>query len=145
MAFFVLERDRLTDMRREARMAPGEKLSGQLLGDGTAFDETGEQALAQQLHHRVSVPRLARVKRAIVREGAVGHNDVSHEDDDARPSVRSHPYPHVLGEGLRGALREVEQKLSSPSEDPAQEARHGENDLSMRDGLEHFFLQPLGT
>jgi hypothetical protein len=30
-------------------MAPGEKLSGQLLGDGMAFDETGEQALAEQL------------------------------------------------------------------------------------------------
>jgi hypothetical protein len=122
-----------------------------------AFDETGQQALAEQLHHRVSVPRLERVKRAIVREGALGHEDVSmrmplqevaargDRHDDAGPSVRSHPYPHVLGEGLRGALREVEQKLSPLSEDPAQEARHGgENDVSMRDGLEHFFLQPLG-
>jgi len=41
-----------------------------------AFDETGQQALAEQLHHRVSVPRLERVKRAIVREGALGHEDV---------------------------------------------------------------------
>ena len=89
-----------------------------------AFDETGEQALAEQLHHRVSVPRLERVKRAIVREGAVGHKDVSmrmplqevaargDRHDDAGPSVRSHPYPHVLGEGLGAALRQVEQKLS---------------------------------
>ena len=55
-------------MRREARMAPGEKLSGQLLGEGMAFDETGQESLAEQLHHRVSVPRLERVKRTIVRE-----------------------------------------------------------------------------
>jgi hypothetical protein len=59
-------------------------------------------------------------------------------------SVRSDPCPHVLGEGLRAALREVEQKLSPFSEDPAQEARHGEDDMTMRDGLEHFSLQPLG-
>jgi hypothetical protein len=30
---------------------------------------------------------------------------------DAGPSVRSDPCPHVLGEGLSGALREIEQKL----------------------------------
>jgi len=45
--------------------------------------------------------------------------------------------------GLRAALREVEQKLSPLSEDSAQEARHGEDDVTMRDRLEHFLLQPL--
>jgi len=38
---------------------------------------TGEQALPEELHHRVSVPALERVKRAIVREGAVGHENVT--------------------------------------------------------------------
>jgi hypothetical protein len=42
----VLEGDGLTDMRREARMPPAEKLPGELRGDGVAFDETGEEALA---------------------------------------------------------------------------------------------------
>jgi len=52
--------------------------------------------------------------------------------------------PHVLGEGIGGALREVEQKLPPLPEDPAQEARHGEDNMTMRDGLEHFLLQPFG-
>jgi len=41
-------------------------------------------------------------------------------------------------------LREVEQKLPPLPEDPAQEARHGEDNVTMRDGLEHFLLQPFG-
>jgi hypothetical protein len=41
-------------------------------------------------------------------------------------------------------LREVEQKLSPLSEDSAQEARHGEDNMPVRHGLEHFLLQPLG-
>jgi hypothetical protein len=50
---------------------------------------------------------------------------------------------HVLGDGLRRALREVEKKLAALAEDSAQEARHGEDDVTMRDRLEHFLLQPL--
>ena len=60
------------------------------------------------------------------------------------PSGRTDPCPHVLGEGLRCALREVEQQLSPLPEDPAEEARHCEDDMPMRHGPEHFFLQPLG-
>ena len=56
-------------------------------------------------------------------------------DHDARPRVRSDLSPHVLGEGLGAALRQVEQKHSSLPEDPAQEARHGEDDMTMRHGL----------
>jgi hypothetical protein len=41
-------------------------------------------------------------------------------------------------------LREVEQKLSPLSEDSAQKARHGEDNMPVRHGLEHFLLQPLG-
>ena len=66
---------------------------------------------------------------------------------DAGPSVRPEVSPHVLdvlGEGIGGALREVEQKLPPLPEDPAQEARHGEDNVTMRDGLEHFLLQPFG-
>ena len=138
------------------RMAPGEELPGEILRDGVAFDETGQQALPEQLHHRVSVPRLDRVKRPVVRERSVRHEKVTmwmpleqvaagrDGDDGAGPSVRSELSLHVLGEGLGGALREVEQKLSPLSEDPAEEAQHGDNDVSMRDGRKHFLLQPLG-
>jgi len=50
---------------------------------------------------------------------------------------------HVLGEGLRRALREIEKKLAALPEDSAEEARHGEDNVTMRDRLEHFLLQPL--
>jgi len=59
---------------------------------------------------------------------------------DAGPRVRSDLSLHVLGDGLRRALREVEQKLATPAEDSAEEARHGEDDVTMRDWLEHFLL-----
>jgi hypothetical protein len=63
------------------------------------------------------------MKRAIVREATVGQekvtvrmplNQVSGRDDgddDAGPSVRADLSAHVLGDGLGGALGEVEQKL----------------------------------
>jgi hypothetical protein len=50
---------------------------------------------------------------------------------------------NVLGDGLRRALREVEKKLPALADDPPQEARHGEDNVTMRDRLEHFLLQPL--
>jgi len=115
----------------------------------------GEQAFAEQLHDRVSVPGLERVKRTIVRERAVGHEKVTmrmplqqvagagDRDHDAGPRVRSDLSLHVLGDGLRRALREVEKKLAALAEDSAEEARHGEDNVTVRDRLEHFLLQPL--
>src|SRR6266581_7857992 len=137
-------------------MAPREELPAEILRDRVALDEASQKTLAEQLHHRVTVPRRERVKRATVREGTVGHEDVSmrmplqkvtragDRDHDARARVRSDLSPHVLGEGLGAALGQVEQKLSPLAEDPAQEARHGEDDMTMRHGLEHFLMQPLG-
>ena len=121
-----------------------------------SLDQAREKALAKQLHHRFAVPGREGVECAMVREGAVGHEKVSmwmpldqvaagrDGDHEAGPGVRSDLSPHVLGEGKGGALREVEQKLPPLPEDPAQEARHGEDDMTMRNGLEHFLLQPLG-
>ena len=37
----------------------------------------GQKDLAEQLHDPVTVPCLERVKGAVVREGTVGHEDVS--------------------------------------------------------------------
>jgi hypothetical protein len=42
-----------------------------------SLDQARQQALAEQLHHRVSVPGLERVKRTIVRERAPGHEKVT--------------------------------------------------------------------
>jgi hypothetical protein len=64
-------------------------------------------------------------------------------DHDAGPRVRSDLSLHVLGDGLRRALREIEKKLAALAKDSAEEARHGEDDVTMRDRLEHFLLQPL--
>jgi len=72
----VLERDRLADMGREARMPPSQEPPSEILRDRVSFDETGQQALAEKFHDRVSVPGLERAKGAIVRERAVGHEKV---------------------------------------------------------------------
>ena len=64
-------------------MPPREKLPGEILRDRVALDETGQQALPEELHDRVSVPCLERVKRAVVREGAVGHHAMN-----ANPHLR---------------------------------------------------------
>ena len=76
-SLLVLGRDGLAHVRREARMAPREELPDEILRDRVALDEASQKTLAEQLHHRVTVPRRERVKRAIVREGTVGHEDVS--------------------------------------------------------------------
>ena len=69
------------------------------------------------------------MKRAIVREATVGHEEVSVR----MPS-------DVLDNGLGGTLGEVEEKLSTLAEDPAQEAGHGEDDMTMGNGREHLFM-----
>jgi hypothetical protein len=134
---------------------PGEELPREILRDRTALDQTGEQALAEQLHHRLAAPAREGMEAAIVRKDTVGQEKVSvgvplnqvsgsgDGHDDAGPSVRAERPPHVLGYGLRGALREVEQQLPPLAEDPAQEARHGEDDVAMWNGREHFLLQPF--
>jgi hypothetical protein len=98
---------------------------------------------------------LERVERTIVREGAAGHEQVAvrmplqevagggDRDHDAGPRLRSELSLHVLGDGLRRALGEVEKKLATLAEDSAKQARHGEDDVTMRDWLEHFLLQPF--
>ena len=64
-------------------------------------------------------------------------------DDDSGPAVWAEPSADVLGDGLGGALRQVEEELPTLAEDAAQEARHGEDDVPMRNGREHLLLQPL--
>ena len=65
-------------------------------------------------------------------------------DDDAGPSVGSEVSSHVLGESLGGALREIEEKLTALSEDPAQQTGHREHEMAVRDGGEDLVLQPFG-
>jgi hypothetical protein len=65
-------------------------------------------------------------------------------DDDAGPRVRAELPPHVLGEGLGAALREVEEQLAPLSEHPPQQARHGQDDMAMGHRRQHLLPQPLG-
>jgi hypothetical protein len=91
---------------------PGEELPREILRDRTALDQTGEQALAEQLHHRLAAPAREGMEAAIVRKDTVGQEKVSvgvplnqvsgsgDGHDDAGPSVRAERPPHVLGYGL---------------------------------------------
>ncbi len=47
-------------------MPPGEELPGEILRDGVALDETGQESLAEQPHDRVTIPCLERVEGAVV-------------------------------------------------------------------------------
>jgi hypothetical protein len=67
----------------------------------------------------------------------------SDRDHDARPQLCAELGPQVLGHGLRAALREIEQQLTPLPKDPTQQAWHGENGVTVRDGLEDLFAQPL--
>jgi hypothetical protein len=148
----VLEGDRVSDVRGEAWMPPADELPREILRDRVPLDEAGEQALAEQPHHRFTVPALEGVKGAVVGESPVGQQEVcvgmpldqvsggGDGDDDTRPAVLAESSPDVLGEGLGGALGEVEEKLPTLPEDPPQETRHGEDDVAMGDGREHLLL-----
>src|SRR5512134_3931223 len=86
---------------------------------------------------------------AVVREGAVGHEAVTVRmplqeitgagNGDDWPRVDSDLSFKVLAERLRAALRKVDQELSPPAGDASQQPRHGENDVSMRDGRKDPF------
>jgi len=73
----VLESNSSSNVRRETRMAPREELTDKVLRDRVPKDETGQQALAEQLHDRLAVPILERVKSTLVRKRAIGREDVS--------------------------------------------------------------------
>jgi hypothetical protein len=119
-------------------MAPFQELVSELLGDGVTLDQASQKTLAEQLHDRFTVPVLEGVKSAVVGESAVAQEEVcvwmpldqvtacGDRDHDPGPGLRSEVSSHVLGEGLRGTLGKVEQKLTALAEDPAQEAGHGE-------------------
>ncbi len=53
-------------------------------------------------------------------------------DDDAGPAVFAESSPDVVGHGLGGALREVEEKLAALPEDPPQEASSSSRCCSTR-------------
>ena len=136
-------------------MRPGHELVREVLRDRVVLDETGEQALTEQLHHRFRVPVLEGVKGAVVGESPIGEEKVSvgmpvdqlpgggDGGDDTGPAVWAESCPDVLGDGLGGALGEVEEEFPALAEDPPQEAGHAEDEVAMGNGREHLLLQPL--
>ena len=58
-------------------MPPGDESAREILRDRVPLDETGEQALTEQLHHRFRVPVLEGVKGAVVGESPIGEEKVS--------------------------------------------------------------------
>lgn len=68
-------------------MSPGEEFADELLGDGMALEEPGEQPLAEEMHQQRGV-RFRQGEKAIVRgEAAVGCEQVE---------VRMPEPPHVI-------------------------------------------------
>ncbi len=128
----------------------------ELLGDGATLDEASQEALAEQVLDRFTVAGLEGVEGAVVGESPVAQEEVSmgmpldqvtgcrDRDHDAGPSLGSEVSSHVLGKGCGRALGEVEEKLPALSEEPAQEAGHGEDEMTMGDGREDLVLQPFG-
>src|SRR6266545_2572551 len=68
----------------------------------------------------------------------------AHRAHDPGPGVGARLSPHVLAECLRTALPEIEQQLPPFPEYASPQPGHGEDDLAVRNGLEHLFAQPLG-
>ena len=101
------------------------------------LDEPRQEPLTEQSHQCFCVPCPQGMERPVFAERAVRHQEVSvgmplehigggsDADHDTGPAVRSHLSPDVLGDGLRAALRQLEQELSPLAEDSTQEARHG--------------------
>lgn len=136
-------------------MRPDDELARELRRDRVALNEAHEQAFGEQLHHLIGIPAPERVKGAVVREASIRAQQVSVRmpldrvpgggdgDDDSRPAVVAEPFADALGEGLGGALREVEEEFSSLPEDAPQEAWHGQDNVTARNWREHLFLEPL--
>jgi hypothetical protein len=91
-------------------MGPGDQLAREFLRDRVPFDETGEQALPEQLHHGIGVPALQAVKGAVFAEASIRRQQVSVRvpldqvpgggdgDDDTRTNLRIELSAHVLDE-----------------------------------------------
>ena len=124
-------------------MPPSHELRDQLLRDGVFLDEPRQEPLAEVPHQRLSVPCREGVERSVVRECAVGHENVKVDmplqkvaargdrDHDPGPCVGSDLPPHVLAECLRTALREIEKKRAAPPEQRTQEPWHGQHHVTM--------------
>jgi len=65
-------------------------------------------------------------------------------DHDPGPCFGSDLSPHVLAECRSTALRQIEKEFAAPPEQRTQEPWHGQNEVTMRDWLEHLFAQPFG-
>ena len=70
-------------------MSPGDEFVREVLRDRVSLDEAGEQAFAEQLHHRFGVPSLKRVKGAVVGEGPIRTQQVCVGPGKARSSGTS--------------------------------------------------------
>jgi hypothetical protein len=136
-------------------MMPGEELVHEQFRDGLLGQEPVEQALSEELHDLFGIPSEQRAERPIRREAAGGREQVSmgmpldevaggrDGDDEARPNLFTQALADGLGYGLRPREGQLVQQLAALAEERPQEARHGENDVTMRDGCEHFLLQPF--
>jgi hypothetical protein len=101
-ALLVLGIDRLAHVYGEAGVSPGEQPLDELLGDGVAIEEAGEDSLAEQTHQERGVPLGQGDEFAVVcGEAAVAGEEVEvgvplqavsgggHRDDETGTQVES--------------------------------------------------------
>jgi hypothetical protein len=96
------------------------------------------------------------MERPVAGERAVGGQNVevdiplehiaggSEGDHDPGPRKGTQLPAHVLAECLGAAMGQLAKKLSPLPKDPTEQAWHGEDNVTMRDGLEHRLSQPFG-
>jgi len=111
-------------------------------------DKACQNSLAEQPQQRFCVARRQGMERPVAGERAIGGQNVevdiplehiaggSDGDHDPGPRVGTHLPAHVLAERLRAAMGQIEKKLSPLPKDPTEQARHGEDNMTVRDGLE---------
>ena len=140
-------------------MFPGEEVAGFLFGEEFICDEGLDEAVAEEFGE--GVERLCggggeKMEGAGLIEESAGAENVKvrvkyeviakcldagdgGEFAVGQVKLKSHP----VAEGFGGGLEEVVEEVASLAEDAAQHAGHGEDELTVRDGLAEGFGDPV--
>jgi hypothetical protein len=114
----VLGADGFAHVCGKAGVSPGEELSDELVGDGVAVEEAGEEPLAQEAHEEGGVPFRHGEEAAVRGEAAVGSEQIE------------------MGVP-RGGPGELGQEIAPTANERPQQTRDG-HDVTVRDGSEQL-------
>jgi hypothetical protein len=152
----VLWGDRLPDVCREAGMSPGEEFADELLGDGMALEEAGEQLLAEQMHQQRGVRFRQREEATVRGEAAVGSERMEVRmplqeissggdgDDETGADVSSRRAADEFHARLCASPGQLGQQIAPAAKQRPQQPRDGEHNVTMGHGSEQLLAQPFG-